>query len=60
MGTTDEHFAEAAQAYADLVAAIRPDQWNGPGLGEWDLRALVGHQPIPGHRGDLPRPAGRE
>lgn len=42
MGTT-EHLAEAAHAYADLVARIRPDQWAGLGLGEWDLRALVGH-----------------
>jgi Mycothiol maleylpyruvate isomerase N-terminal domain len=39
----EEHFAEAATAYAALVAAIAPDQWTEPGLGEWDLRALVGH-----------------
>ena len=37
------HFAEAAEAYAGLVAQIAPDQWAGPGLGVWDLRALVGH-----------------
>lgn len=43
MSGTEAHFVEAAQAYADLVAAIAPDQWTGPGLGEWDLRALVGH-----------------
>lgn len=43
MSTAEEHFAEAATAYADLIAAIRPDQWAEPGLGEWDLRALVGH-----------------
>ena len=43
MSTAEEHFAEAAAAYADLVAAIRADQWTTPGLGEWDLRALVGH-----------------
>ncbi|WP_375431800.1 maleylpyruvate isomerase N-terminal domain-containing protein [uncultured Friedmanniella sp.] len=41
--TSYEHFAEAAHAYADLVAQIRPDQWDSPGLGVWDLRALVGH-----------------
>lgn len=34
---------EAAAALLGLVARIEPDQWNGPGLGEWDLRALVGH-----------------
>lgn len=43
MGTTVVHFAEAAHAYADLVARVRTRQWDGPGLGEWDLRALVGH-----------------
>jgi len=43
MSATEEHFAEAATAYADLVAAITSDQWTAPGLGEWDLRALVGH-----------------
>ena len=25
------------------MAAIPPGQWTAPGLGEWDLRALVGH-----------------
>ena len=39
----EEHFAEAAAAYATLVAAIATDQWRRRGLGEWDLRALVGH-----------------
>jgi uncharacterized protein (TIGR03083 family) len=39
----EEHFAEAAAAYAALVAAIATHQWTEPGLGEWDLRALVGH-----------------
>jgi uncharacterized protein (TIGR03083 family) len=36
-------FAEAAEAFAQLVRAIPPDAWDGPGLGEWDLRSLVGH-----------------
>jgi uncharacterized protein (TIGR03083 family) len=40
---TEQHFAEAAAAYAALVARIAPEQWMQPGLGEWDLRALVGH-----------------
>ena len=43
MSAAEEHFVEAAETYADLVATIAPDQWVGPGLGEWDLRALVGH-----------------
>ena len=36
-------FAEAAQAFVELVRAVPADAWDGPGLGEWDLRALVGH-----------------
>ncbi len=43
MGTTEDHFTEAARTYVDLVGSLRPSQWTGPGLGEWDLRALVGH-----------------
>jgi uncharacterized protein (TIGR03083 family) len=38
-----ETFAEAARTFADLVRRIPPDRWDGPGLGEWDLRSLVGH-----------------
>jgi uncharacterized protein (TIGR03083 family) len=38
-----ETFAEAARTFADLVPRIPDDRWNGPGLGEWDLRSLVGH-----------------
>jgi hypothetical protein len=41
--TPYDHFAEAARAYAGLVAEITPDQWDRPGLGVWNLRALVGH-----------------
>jgi hypothetical protein len=36
-------FASAARDYAQLVGRIPVDRWDGPGLGEWDLRALVGH-----------------
>lgn len=36
-------FESAARALADLVERIGDDEWNGPGLGEWDLRSLVGH-----------------
>ncbi|HKN43515.1 MAG TPA: maleylpyruvate isomerase N-terminal domain-containing protein [Propionibacteriaceae bacterium] len=38
-----ETFAEAARSFADLVPRIPEDRWDGPGLGEWDLRSLVGH-----------------
>jgi hypothetical protein len=37
-----ESFLDAAEAFADQVAAL-PRDLVGPGLGEWDLRSLVGH-----------------
>src|SRR6185436_2568879 len=36
-------FRSAATAFADLVHAIPESAWDGTGLGDWDLRALVGH-----------------
>ena len=36
-------FASAAAAFARLVRAIPETSWDGPGLGDWDMRALVGH-----------------
>ena len=36
-------FASAARSFAGLVREIPADAWDGPGLGEWDLRSLVGH-----------------
>lgn len=36
-------FGRAARAVAEVVDTIPPDRWDGPGLGEWDLRSLVGH-----------------
>jgi uncharacterized protein (TIGR03083 family) len=36
-------YVAAARAVADLVARIPDDAWPGPGLGEWNLRELVGH-----------------
>ena len=36
-------FASAARSFAGLVRQIPAAAWDGPGLGEWDLRALVGH-----------------
>jgi uncharacterized protein (TIGR03083 family) len=36
-------FASAASSFAALVHDIPADRWDGPGLGEWDLRSLVGH-----------------
>ena len=36
-------YATAARSFARLVRAIPAGRWDGPGLGEWDLRSLVGH-----------------
>jgi uncharacterized protein (TIGR03083 family) len=36
-------FLDAGATVAELVARIPGDAWDGPGLGVWDLRALVGH-----------------
>jgi uncharacterized protein (TIGR03083 family) len=41
--SVQDGFAEAAHTFASLVRAIPADAWDGPGLGEWDLRSLVGH-----------------
>jgi uncharacterized protein (TIGR03083 family) len=39
----DPAFASAAKAFAELVQKVPESGWDGPGLGDWDLRALVGH-----------------
>ncbi|MGU3500727.1 maleylpyruvate isomerase N-terminal domain-containing protein [Mycobacterium sp. C31M] len=36
-------FASTAGSFEDLVVSLRDADWAGPGLGDWDLRALVGH-----------------
>lgn len=37
-------YKDAAATFADLIVRIAPvADWHAPGLGEWDLRALVGH-----------------
>jgi uncharacterized protein (TIGR03083 family) len=36
-------FRDAAATVADLVGRVPAEAWSGPGLGVWDLRALVGH-----------------
>ena len=36
-------FASAARSFAELVREIGAGAWDGPGLGDWDLRSLVGH-----------------
>jgi hypothetical protein len=36
-------FLSAARSFVDQVAAVPVAALDGPGLGDWDLRALVGH-----------------
>ena len=40
---SDANYRSAAQCFADLVDDIGSDAWDGPGLGVWNLRSLVGH-----------------
>jgi len=37
------NFSAAARAVAETVAGTPQHLWDGPGLGEWTLRDLVGH-----------------
>ncbi len=41
--TADPVFSSAATFFTTLVGEIPPGSWEGPGLGDWDLQALVGH-----------------
>lgn len=36
-------FREAATFFVETVARIPADAWEKPGLGDWSIRALVGH-----------------
>lgn len=36
-------FAEAARTFTELVGRLPEGRWDDPGLGEWDLRSLIGH-----------------
>lgn len=36
-------YEHAATAFLDLVEGVPLERYAGPGLGDWDLRALVGH-----------------
>lgn len=36
-------FASAADGFTRLVRSLPEQCWDGPGLGDWDMRSLVGH-----------------
>ncbi|MDZ4264766.1 MAG: maleylpyruvate isomerase N-terminal domain-containing protein [Mycobacterium sp.] len=36
-------FASAAESFAALVQRLPDGCWDEPGLGDWDMRSLVGH-----------------
>ncbi len=36
-------YSATARAVSDLIDQIPDHRWDGPGLGEWNLRELVGH-----------------
>ncbi|MBS9371232.1 maleylpyruvate isomerase N-terminal domain-containing protein [Rhodococcus sp. B50] len=36
-------YVSAVRSFSELVRAVPENRWDGPGLGEWDLRSLIGH-----------------
>ena len=38
-----EAYKQAARFFVDTVARVHPKQWDDVGLGEWNVRDLVGH-----------------
>ncbi len=36
-------FRDASGFFVEAVRLVPPDRWDGPGLGDWTLRELVGH-----------------
>ncbi len=43
MSNIVSNFSQTARTVGGVVAQIPDDMWDGPGLGEWTLRDLVGH-----------------
>jgi uncharacterized protein (TIGR03083 family) len=41
--TVRASFPDVAEVFLSTVAAIRPEQWEQSGLGEWTVRELTGH-----------------
>ncbi len=38
-----EAYKQAARFFVEVVARVQPSQWDDVGLGEWNVRDLVGH-----------------
>lgn len=38
-----QRYDQACEAFIGTVAGIHASQWTQPGLGDWDVRSLVGH-----------------
>ena len=36
-------FSEASRTFLAVARSVEPDEWDTPGLGEWNLRELVAH-----------------
>jgi len=36
-------FGTAARGFREVVGGLREKRWDDPGLGEWDVRSLLGH-----------------
>jgi uncharacterized protein (TIGR03083 family) len=43
MSNVVTRFSAAARAVDEAIAQVPQQMWDGPGLGEWTLRDLVGH-----------------
>ncbi|WP_072814563.1 maleylpyruvate isomerase N-terminal domain-containing protein [Rhodococcus zopfii] len=43
METSVATYASAVHSFSELIRDVPENRWNAPGLGEWDLRSLVGH-----------------
>jgi uncharacterized protein (TIGR03083 family) len=41
--TSTSDFETAARVFLDMVPEVRPQKWEDPALGSWNVRSLVGH-----------------
>lgn len=43
MSEARDWFSSATHGFLEVVGRVRPEHLDQPGLGEWDVRALLGH-----------------